>query len=101
MDFKTIVSTMTPEIRDRFSYAVEIGRWADGTKVTDEQRATCMRAVIAWDASFAEETDEPFKVQKGGKLITSASKPKAKAAIADSKTDATSDKLIKSITIEN
>ena len=101
MDFNTIVSTMTPEIRDNFSRAIEIGRWADGSKLTDEQRATCMRAVIAWDASYAEETDEPFKVQKGGKLITSISKTKAKNIAADTTSDATSDTIIKSITIDN
>lgn len=84
---------MTPEIRDNFSRAIEIGRWADGSKVSDEQRATCMRAVIAWDASFAEETDEPFKVQKGGKLITSVKPSKD--------TSSANNEIIKSITIEN
>ena len=92
MDLKSIVNTMTSEIRDNFSRAIEIGRWADGTKLSDEQRATCMRAVIAWDASFAEDTDEPFKVQKGGKLVTSVTRSKNKSG--------STDKIIKSITIE-
>ena len=84
---------MTPEIRDNFSRAIEIGRWADGSKLSDEQRAICMRAVITWDANYAEETDEPFKVQKGGKLITSISKPK--------NISVSTGELIKSTTIEN
>lgn len=74
MDLKQIISTMTPEIRDNMARAVEIGRWPDGTRLTDEQRSNTLQAVIAWDAYYGDETDEPFKVQKGGDIIRTVKK---------------------------
>jgi len=68
MDLKDILSSMTTEIRENLARAVEIGRWPDGTQLTDQQKASSMQAIIAWDATYGEQTDEPFKVQKGGEL---------------------------------
>jgi len=68
MDLKDVLSAMTPEVRERLSTAVEIGRWPDGSKLTEQQKSSSMQAIIAWDAHFGKTTDEPFKVQKGGKL---------------------------------
>ena len=68
MDLKQIIAAMTPEIRDNLSRAVEIGRWPDGSKLSDQQKASSMQAVIAFDTRYGEVTDEPFKVQKGGKF---------------------------------
>ncbi len=59
---------MTSEIRESLSTAVETGRWANGDKLTQQQRENSLQAIIAWDAHFGEETNEPFRVQKGGKL---------------------------------
>jgi uncharacterized protein len=72
MDLSKITAAMTPEIRDNLAKAIEIGKWADGTKLTEQQLADSMKAVIAWDATHAEETDEPFKVAKGGRYKTAA-----------------------------
>ena len=66
---------MTQQVRDSLSTAVEIGRWPDGTALNKDQKATCLQAVIAWDATYGEETNEPFKVQKGGVFNSSATKP--------------------------
>ncbi len=68
MDLKNILSTMTPEIREKLSTAVETGVWPDGSKLNQQQKAYSMQAIIAWDAHYGELTDEPFRVQKGGKL---------------------------------
>jgi len=68
MDLKEVLSAMTPEIRESLSTAVEIGRWPDGSKLTEQQKSSSMQAIIAWDAHYGQITDEPFKVQKGGKL---------------------------------
>ncbi len=68
MDLKDIVSTMTPEVRENLSRAIEIGRWPDGSRLTEQQKADSMQALIAWDAFYGEKTEEPFKVQKGGEF---------------------------------
>ena len=30
--------------------AVETGRWPDGSRLSEDQRALCLRAVLAWEA---------------------------------------------------
>ena len=77
MDFKDIVATMTPEIRDNLSRAIEIGRWPDGGKLTAEQKSSSMQAIIAWDSFYGKETNEPFRVQKGGKYNSAVKTPSA------------------------
>ena len=59
---------MTPETRANLATAIEIGRWPDGSKLTEQQKSSSMQAVIAWDAYYGEETNEPFRVQKGGEF---------------------------------
>jgi len=66
MELKNIVATMSPEIRENLSRAIEIGRWPDGSKLTEQQKSSSLQAVIAWDSYYGEKTDEPFRVQKGG-----------------------------------
>ena len=74
MELKQLVSLMTPDNRAKLSLAVEIGRWADGTKLTEEQLSSTMQVLIAWEAYHGEVTDEPFKVQLGGELNKTAVK---------------------------
>lgn len=49
MDYSQLVATITPEIRDNMLKAVELGRWPNGDKVSEEQRAHCLQALIAYD----------------------------------------------------
>ncbi|WP_367108619.1 YeaC family protein [uncultured Psychrobacter sp.] len=49
MDKQTILSSLTPEIVDKFREAIELGKWPDGRKLTAEQRETCMQAVMIWE----------------------------------------------------
>ncbi|MCP3674523.1 MAG: YeaC family protein [Gammaproteobacteria bacterium] len=84
MDLKTIVSTMTPETRENLATAIEIGRWSDGSKLTEQQKSSSMQAIIAWDAYYGKETNEPFRVQKGGELNRTVKKDNSKE---DSKVD--------------
>ncbi|MDO5768832.1 MAG: DUF1315 family protein, partial [Psychrobacter sp.] len=49
MDKQTILASLTPEIVDRFRTAIEIGKWPDGRALSDEQRQTCLQAVMVWE----------------------------------------------------
>ena len=44
-----LVAMMTPEIYQHMKTAVEIGRWENGDVLSDEQKAHCLQAVIAYD----------------------------------------------------
>lgn len=49
MDKQTILASLTPEIVERFRTAIELGKWPDGRKLSDEQRQTCLQAVLVWE----------------------------------------------------
>ncbi len=49
MNKNTILASLTPEIVASFREAIEIGKWADGRKLTAEQRQTCLQAVMVWE----------------------------------------------------
>ncbi len=38
MNFDDIINSMTPEVYQRLSTAVELGKWPDGVTLTEEQR---------------------------------------------------------------
>ncbi len=47
-----VLNSLTPQIVDKFRTAIEIGRWENGEKLTDAQRATCMQAVMIWEHEY-------------------------------------------------
>ncbi|MDG9886356.1 YeaC family protein [Pseudomonas putida CSV86] len=47
--FAQMIENITPEIYQSLKLAVEIGKWADGRKLTAEQRELSLQAVIAWE----------------------------------------------------
>lgn len=62
-----MLEALTPEIVDGFRLAIEIGKWPDGRRVSDEQRATCMQAVIAWEHKHLPENQRTGFIDKGSK----------------------------------
>jgi uncharacterized protein YeaC (DUF1315 family) len=65
--FDKLVATLTPELVDTFRRAIETGKWPDGRRLSDEQRATCMQAVIAWEHHHLSETERTGYIDKGEK----------------------------------
>lgn len=55
MNFETMIQTMTPDVHASLKRAVELGKWPNGQRLSQEQRETCMRAVIAYDAANLPE----------------------------------------------
>lgn len=49
MDKQQVIDSLNPEIVERFRTAIELGKWADGSKLSAEQRQTCMQAVMIWE----------------------------------------------------
>jgi len=48
MTLDELIASITPETYANLQRAVELGKWPDGTRLTPEQRANCMQAVIAY-----------------------------------------------------
>ena len=49
MDFNEILQSITPEIYENLKRSIELGKWPDGRKLTEEQKSSCIQAVIAYE----------------------------------------------------
>lgn len=49
MNFDDVLKSITPEVYENLKTAIELGKWADGRKLTQEQKENCMQAVIAYE----------------------------------------------------
>jgi uncharacterized protein len=50
MDIEGIVNAMNSELYERFKTAVELRKWPNGERLSAEQIATCLNAIIAWES---------------------------------------------------
>jgi uncharacterized protein YeaC (DUF1315 family) len=64
---EAILAALNPDIVDRLRTAVEIGKWPNGDRLTDEQRATSMRAVLLWEGKNLPENLRTGYIDKGKK----------------------------------
>ncbi len=64
MDKQSILNALTPEIVEKFRTAIEIGKWEDGTKLTAEQKETCMQAVLVWEHEFVPVEERTGYIHK-------------------------------------
>ncbi len=55
--FDQLLAGMTPEIHQNLKLAIELGKWPNGDRLSQEQVELCLQAVIAWDLKHLPETD--------------------------------------------
>lgn len=55
--FNEMIKNITSEIYQSLKLAVEIGKWADGNKLTAEQRELSLQAMIAWEIQNLPEEE--------------------------------------------
>jgi uncharacterized protein YeaC (DUF1315 family) len=55
--FIEMIKNITPDIYQSLKLAVEIGKWADGNKLTAEQRELSLQAMIAWELQNLPEDE--------------------------------------------
>lgn len=67
MTFSQLVESLTPDTVGNLRRAVELGKWPDGRRLTDEQRATCMQAVLFWERKYLPETERTGYIDRGTK----------------------------------
>ena len=67
MNIEQMVSAMTPDIYDKLKTAVELGKWADGTALTQAQKEHSLQVVIAYQAMQMQQIDH-MTVAQGGEL---------------------------------
>lgn len=55
--FLDAIANITPEIYQNLKLAVEIGKWPDGRKLTQEQKELTLQALIAWEIQNLPEEE--------------------------------------------
>lgn len=53
--FVEMIENITPDIYQSLKLAVEIGKWSDGRKLSQEQRELSLQALIAWEVQNVPE----------------------------------------------
>ncbi|RBO82825.1 YeaC family protein [Marinomonas aquiplantarum] len=55
MNFKEMIDNMSPEVYASLKQAVELGKWPNGVRLTEEQKELCLQAVITYDYTNKSE----------------------------------------------
>ncbi len=72
-----ILEMMNPEVHMNLKTAVELGKWPDGRKLTDEQRANCLQAIIAYERANLPEEQRVGYIDRSGQKKTHCDDPVA------------------------
>lgn len=67
MDIDQLLEAMTPEVYERLLYAVETGKWPEGAVLSQEQRDSCMQAVMLYQSKHNDEAQH-MTVAAGGEI---------------------------------
>ncbi|MGR2994362.1 DUF1315 family protein [Vibrio vulnificus] len=67
MNTEQLLSAMTPEVYQRLTYAVETGRWPEGTPLSQTQRDSCIQAVMLYQSKHNIDA-EHMSVAAGGEI---------------------------------
>ena len=69
MKYHQFVDSLDDKTINKLKTAVEIGRWENGDKLSDQQRESAMQAVMLWQAKHeVNSPEEPFKVNEKGEF---------------------------------
>ncbi len=68
MDANQLVAAITPEAYERLLFAVETGKWPEGTILTQEQRDSCMQAVMLYQSKNNINADH-MSIGVGGEMV--------------------------------
>lgn len=69
MDIKQLVAGLDYATYEKLREAVELGKWADGTPLTAQQKDDTMQLVIAYQALKLDQHDH-LQVNRQGELVT-------------------------------
>ncbi len=68
MDTQQLINAITPEAYQRLLSAVETGKWPEGTPLSQQQRDSCMQAVMLYQSKHNTEADH-MSVGVGGEVV--------------------------------
>ncbi|WP_299792260.1 YeaC family protein [uncultured Shewanella sp.] len=66
-DINKMIDEMPHEVYERLVSGVELGKWEDGTVLTQEQRDSTLQLVMLYQARRLDQSDH-FTINREGKL---------------------------------
>ncbi|MGH1380233.1 MAG: YeaC family protein [Shewanella xiamenensis] len=66
-DINQVIDQMPEEVYERLRSAAELGKWEDGTVLTEAQRESTLQVVMLYQARRLDQT-EHFTIGAGGKV---------------------------------
>ena len=67
MNYKHLIDSMNHDTYQSLKQALELGKWPDGGRLTSEQKAHVMQAVIAYGERHLEESARVGFIDRGTK----------------------------------
>ncbi len=67
MNFEELVANITPEIYQQLKRAVELGKWADGSVLSKQQRESSLQGIIAYELEHLPEDERTGYIAGGCK----------------------------------
>lgn len=68
MNLDEIVNSMTPEVYQRLSTAVELGKWPDGVALTPQQKDNSLQLVMLWQARHNTDAQH-MTIDTNGQMV--------------------------------
>lgn len=68
MSINELVKNLTPDVYENLKAAVELGKWPDGTPLSDEQKENTLQLVMAYQSKVLKST-EHFTVGADGQIV--------------------------------
>lgn len=67
MDAEQLINAITPEAYERLLFAVETGKWPEGNALSQQQRDSCMQAVMLYQSKHNTQAQH-MTVAQGGEI---------------------------------
>lgn len=65
--FESVLATLTPDLVANLKRAVELGKWPDGRRLSDEQKKICLEAVFVWEMQHLPVEERTGYIHKATK----------------------------------
>ena len=68
MNIEMLLQNMSEQVYEKLLAAVETGKWLDGSPLTESQKATCLQAVMMYQAKVLKSTQH-MTVGENGQIV--------------------------------
>ncbi len=82
MNLEQMLQNLTPETFENLKYAVETGKWQNGTKLSQEQRDNALQLVLAYQAKI-EKSNQHFTIGDDGEMVVKSKRELKKEFLAE------------------